>query len=60
MQYSCIFQQFIIVKMASDYLPLTVPNRHNSVGVSSELASISTSNDIYSHQECAHNFSEVV
>ena len=29
------FQQFI-VKMTSDYLPLTVPNLHNSVGVSSK------------------------
>ena len=25
-----------IVKMTSDYLPLTVPYRHNSVGVSSK------------------------
>ena len=40
----------------SDYLPLTVPNRHNSVGVSSnvnylfELTNIITIYDIYSHQ----------
>ena len=33
-QYS-YFQRFI-VKMTSDKLPLTVPNRHNSVGVSSK------------------------
>ena len=35
-QYSCSYFQRFIVKMTSDCLALTVPNRHNSVGVSSK------------------------
>ena len=58
-QYSCNYFQRFIVKMSSDNLPLTVPNWHNSVGVSSKLKLrlISTINDIYSHQVRAYNFS---